>query len=214
MANSDWFYIADCDDTINPNTLEFFNKKVNLLITDSPYNIAMGGGCNALKESAFVAICANCYNPDTGQVVGDPFPDGLVSDYIEEKLKFKIRGEHMGCNRTDLLKKYKFPEARGHFYAESRLWMALAVDGYKQVYFNENLRAYYTTENSLTNKKKITDKLDVDRMRMFLDLAYWKIAVAGPKIYSYSKIEYFKLYKNFMLIVFKYILSILLKFIK
>lgn len=43
MANSDWFYIADCDDTIKPYTLEFFNKKSNLLVTESPYNYTIGG---------------------------------------------------------------------------------------------------------------------------------------------------------------------------
>ena len=37
----------------------------------------------------------------------------------------------MGINRTDVLKQYKMPEVKGHFYTEARLWMALAVDGYK-----------------------------------------------------------------------------------
>lgn len=195
MAESDWFYIADCDDTIKPYTLEFFNDKAILLIEDSPYNYAIGGGknCQYLKDSAFVAICANCYNPETDEVIGDPFPDGLISDYIEEKIKLKLRGEHMGINRTDVLKQYKMPEVKGHFYTEARLWMALAVDGYKQLYFNENLRAYYYTEGSLTNSS-LASRLDPNRVYMYLCFTIWEICHAGKKIYKASPIAYFKLY--------------------
>ena len=50
MAESDWFYIADCDDTIKPYTLEFFNDKANL--------ICIGDGQN---KRAFLGTYNNQY---------------------------------------------------------------------------------------------------------------------------------------------------------
>lgn len=145
IAKGDFYLPADCDDSFVPETLFFFNNAINRE--------------NDIEKLSGINVC--CFNPATGEIVGTPYPyDGLLSDNIELAYKYHIQGEHWGCIRTDLIKKYKFPEIKGHYYTESYLWFSFPRDGYKLRCYNKCLRNYFYQENSLMNNKAY--KIDYD----------------------------------------------------
>lgn len=167
LAAGDVFVPADCDDGFVPHTLSYFNAKINEIAATGP-----NGDLHACKYSG-INVCV--YNPETKQPIGSPYPkDGLISDNLELNFKYKVKGEHWGCIRTDLLRRYKFPEINGHFFVETRIWYALALDGYKVMCFNKLLRAYYHEETSLCND--IASRRDPARAYMVLRFSLWLIA--------------------------------------
>lgn len=175
MAKGELFVPADCDDSFLPETLDFFNKVWN------HYGASDISGIN---------VC--CYNPLDGKIIGSQYPqDGLYSNNIELKYKYRIKGEHWGCVRVDLLKERLFPEVDGHYFSESYLWFGLALS-YKVVCFNKPLRAYYFESSSLSNNKhyrfdKVTAK---NRLRFQI----WELKNAGSTIFRISPKSYVLLY--------------------
>lgn len=182
---------ADCDDSFVPTTLSFFNGKCNEISNFLESNIA---GIN---------VC--CLNPDTGKMIGTPYQyDGLISNNIELYYKYNVVGEKWGCQRVDLLKRYKFPEScRGHFYPESYIWYSFPKDGYSTVCYNECLRRYYYVETSLINNKNY--RYDLNKQKTYLHFITWEIINIGSLIFSYSKKDWVRLIAIFILQVFKVI---------
>lgn len=163
-----------------------------------------------LKESKFSGINVCVYMPTTGKMIGTPYPmNGLVSDNVELQYRYRIQGEHWGIVRTDLLKKYRFPQTKGHFYTESRLWFTMAKHGYKVMCFNDCLRAYYHVPTSLTNNKKY--QLDYNTNRMFLQNTLWTLTNLGNQIFHYSIKGYIKLWKQSIKLMLKTILGLILQ---
>lgn len=200
IATGDLWLSADCDDSFLPNTLAYFNDKVNNLP-----DIIRGG---QLSESKFSGINVCVYMPETGNMIGTPYPmNGLVSDNVELQYRYHIQGEHWGIVRTDLLKAHRFPQTKGHFYTESRLWFTLAKFGYKVMCFNDCLRAYYFVQTSLTNNKFY--KLDFNTNRMYLQNTIWVLANFGGRIFRYS----FKDYVGLWIKIVKQILKTIFGFV-
>ena len=168
---------ADCDDSFIPETLAFFNQAINKEAS--------------LQGLSGINVC--CYNPTNGEMVGTPYPeDGLLSDNIELRYRYRIRGEHWGCIRTDLIKKYHFPEMSGHFFTENRLWFSFPRDGYKVRCYNKCLRARYYESQSLTHSR--TYKLDYDTCKMYFLNTAWQLTNVGHLIRKYSFKAYLILY--------------------
>lgn len=184
MATGELFLSADADDSFLPNTLDYFNREM--------LKLANGGSLQSCKYSG-VNVCV--YDPETMNMVGSPYPyDGLVSDNIELAYKYNIRGEHWGIVRTDLLRKNKFPDGKGHFWSEGRIWFSFALQGYKVVCFNECLRArYYEPDSLVHNKGYVYDK---DTNLMYMQNYLWTIKACGGRIFRYSPKGYFILWKN------------------
>lgn len=202
LANGDLFLSADADDSFLPTTLDFFNTEFKRLLHNQP-----------LTKSRFSGINVCVYNPCDMKMIGTPYPyDGLISDNIELQYKYKIRGEHWGIVRTDLLKENKFPESSGHFWTEGRVWFSLALQNYKVCCFNKCLRAYYYEPNSLVhNKKYIYDK---DRTHMFFSNTLWVISKCGLRILKYSPIGFLNLWKILFNNIAKLLLIKLFHFVK
>lgn len=131
--------------------------------------------------------------------------DGLVSDNIELKYKFKIFGEHWGVVRTDLLRRNLFPEEKGHFWTEGRIWFSFAMQGLKVVCYNDCLRARYIEPASLTHDKKYRYNKEIQWM--YLQNNLWVIKYCGSRIARYSLKGYMTLYKNVISKFIKYLLS-------
>lgn len=191
MATGVFFIPADCDDSFLPNTIEFFNEKAN-----EEKDLSKVSGFN---------VC--CYDPEDSKLIGSPYPtNGMLSDNIELQYKYHIKGEHWGCIRTDLLKQYKFPEIKGHFYNESYLWFSFPRDGYKVRCFNECLRAYHTEASSLCNNKGY--KFDRSNSLMQLSFTWWMITNVGYIIRKYSVKAYLTLFVQLFKCCIKTALSI------
>lgn len=137
LATGDFFVPLDSDDTCVPETLETFESLWKTIPTDQQRHYS---GINVL-----------CMNPDTYQIIGDPFPqDSFDSNNLELQYKYHLRGEKWGCIRTDILRKFRFPEQYTTFLPENYLWFQIARE-YKVRCANTPLRFYYLDqENSLS----------------------------------------------------------------
>lgn len=197
LSSGEYFLPADADDSFIPTTLEYFNKRINELV-DTYGNINKFSGIN---------VCV--YDPQTGTLHGTPYPkEGLVSDNIELTYHYKIQGEHWGCIRTNLLKQNKFPEVKGHFYTENRLWFLLAKKGYKVVCYNDCLRAYFYETTSLTHNTSY--QWNFNNNAMMLHFHLWVIFQLGGRIFKYSPIAYFNHWKRVITNITKCTLSLIL----
>lgn len=197
MAKGEIFIPADCDDSFIPETLDFFNEALN-----REENIDKISGIN---------VC--CYDPRNNEMVGTPYSkDGLLSDNIELYYRYNVRGEHWGCLRVDLLKKYKFPDIDGHYYNESYLWFSFPRDGYKLRCYNKMLREYHYQAQSLTHNKSY--KLHLPTCYMQLHFTWWTLTNVGHIIRKYSWKGYCNLYKALAKYTVKYGLAKAGKIIK
>lgn len=200
LATGDLFLSADADDSFLPNTLEYFNEKINALPDVSE---------NGLKNSRFSGINVCVYDPLNNNIIGTSYPrNGLESDNVELQYRYHIKGEHWGVVRTDLLKKNKFPTGKGPFWTESRLWFTFALQGYKVMCYNDCLRAYFYEQNSLTNNRQYVYNRKV--VLMYLRNEFWKLKNIGGLIFKYSPKEYFRIY----CIILKKSLNIILCLVK
>lgn len=193
MATGQLFVPADCDDSFVPDTLEFFNQKANEL----------RGADFCSSDLSGISVC--CYNPNTNQIIGTPYPqDGIISNDIELAYKYHLSGEKWGCVRVDLLKQRPFPELKGHYYIESYLWYSFPRDGYSKANYNKKVRAYYYEPESLCNNKR--SKWDADKAFMSLSFNWWKLRNVGHLIKLYSMKDYLSLYKSTFLCFCKWLL--------
>lgn len=123
-AKGYFFAILDSDDWYVLQALEPFLHHWNSIPPEERYG--------------FVGVAGLCAYP-TGEIIGTPFPkDTLISDSINIRIKYSIKGDHIGINKTEIMRKFSFPENLGRFVTESLVWNRIA-QRYKQPYVNEIL---------------------------------------------------------------------------
>lgn len=143
IARGELFLPLDADDTIKPTCLDtMWNDWQSLSDEDRKAYSGLGYHCE----------------DEQGNRIGTPWPyDGIVSNDLEMKFKYKMTGEKYGPVRTDIIKRFKNPEIKGHFFSESTVWYRIAKE-YQKKYFNKNVRVYEVQPDSVTtlNKKGST----------------------------------------------------------
>ncbi len=135
-AKGELFLNLDSDDACLPNALERFKYHWDKISVD--------------EKDRFSAVTCLCKDEDD-KIVGDCFPyDVTDSDSIELFYKLKIRGEKWGFHRTDVLKKFPFPEIQNQDYCpEGIIWSQISKI-YKTRFVNEALRIYFKGTDQLT----------------------------------------------------------------
>lgn len=128
-AKGELFLAFDSDDACIPEALERFKYHWDSIVEEA--------------KSDFCGITALCVN-QYGKIVGKSFPsDILVSNSIELQSKYFIFGEKWGCQKTDILQQFPFPEIPGErFIEDSIVWNKISLN-YKTIFINEVLRLYY-----------------------------------------------------------------------
>lgn len=82
------------------------------------------------------ALTGLCSTAD-GTVIGDEFPEDLMeSNSLEISLVHRVSGDKSGWTRTDVMKKFPFPEGEHNFIPEGIVWNAIALR-YRTIYVNE-----------------------------------------------------------------------------
>ena len=101
------------------------------------------------QQADFSTVTCLTQNPD-GAIVGDRFPfDPTDSNSLELRLKYKVKGEKWGFQRTDVLEQFPNPRIAGETYiTESIVWNRIALK-YKTRYVNEPLRIYFRSSAGL-----------------------------------------------------------------
>lgn len=118
----------DSDDELLPDALQ--------KLVHAWYGIAEA------ERPNFVGVTGLCVDSH-GRVVGDRYPkDRLISDSMETRYRYRIRGEKWGFQRRAVLLEFPFPMIDGLPYVpEGVVWSRIARN-YKTLYINEPLRVY------------------------------------------------------------------------
>ncbi len=147
-AKGFFFLIADSDDYFDFNTLNVFTNIWSSL-DDKSKDKCAGIWCNCKYEN--------------GGLVGTPFPYLGLYTYSDFKYRHKITGEKWHIERTDILKKFPFPNIKvgdNFYYGEGAIWRKI----YKEYTFfgtNEMLRTYVHSEDGIMfNMDKNPFKVD------------------------------------------------------
>ncbi len=98
---------VDSDDWLVPDALEILHRE--WLATTN--------------QDAFTGVCGLFRYPD-GRLVGDQFPQNrLISNAIDLRMRLGVTGDKIGFTRTDILRRFPFPEEFGRAYSpESLVW--------------------------------------------------------------------------------------------
>ncbi len=137
-ARGRFFLPADSDDAFLPETLEVFYTHWNRLSADQK-RLCAGVTC----------LCRDGY---TGKVIGDPKkidPDQFVTD-LPYVIRNRINFERWGFTRTDIMRRFPFPEINGmKFIPEGMVWNRIAR-GYKRINTTEILRVIFFQEDGFS----------------------------------------------------------------
>jgi glycosyltransferase involved in cell wall biosynthesis len=122
------FIAIDSDDTMPENALERFWYWWQYAQEHYP-------------EINIVGVEALCDDIETGEVLGQPFPQSpMVSDRIEIHFIHRCRGDKVRAIRTDIIGQYRFPQVPGEKFIEpAYIWHQLGYDQYKLLFVNEVL---------------------------------------------------------------------------
>ena len=103
-------------------------------------------------RARFVGVTGLCIDDD-GRIVGSRYPmDAFVSDSLESRYRYKIRGEKWGFQRRDVLLRFPFPEGLPtRHIPEGVVWNKIARE-FKTLYINRPLRIYHAGNDQITRK--------------------------------------------------------------
>ena len=134
LAVGKYFFIVDSDDYLPNDSLEIYEKYI-LKIDDDEY-----AGLVGLKA----------YN--LNKIIGKTF-NGKELDILNyERKKYGIFGDKAEIYKTEILKKFKFPEYKNEkFLNEAIVWNEIALNGYKLKFINEITYYCDYLEEGLTN---------------------------------------------------------------
>lgn len=128
------FLPLDSDDACVPEALQVFHDTWM--------------GIPAERRAEFSGVCALCMD-EQGNLIGDPFPEDVFdapSTVIVHK--YRIRGEKWGFQRTDVMRRFPFPELPGQrFVPEDLVWSRIA-DHFKERFINRRLRVYFNSRGT------------------------------------------------------------------
>ncbi len=132
-----FFLTLDSDDACLPEALERLLYHWNSIPEES--------------RDSFSAVTALCMHPD-GTIEGTTYPESpFDSDSLQSNYRLGIQGEKWGFQRTDVMRRYPYPEFPGErFVPESLVWNRIARE-YRTRYVNEALRIYYPESDSLSS---------------------------------------------------------------
>lgn len=174
-AKGELFLILDSDDSAVPETLETFYHYWLTIPQE--------------KRSEFVGIMALCID-NYGKIVGDSFPHELFdSNMLEIYYRYRIRGDKTAFFRTDVLRKFPFPENVQEHVPENIVWFAIAKH-YKMRCLNKPLYIVYYGNSITRGVRKPSQHCD--------GLLLWATTVLENDInwFSFRPLWFFKMAAN------------------
>lgn len=121
-AQGSFFLNLDSDDAATPDALARF-----------------AAWCQDLPDD-FAGAASLC-GDENGAVLGDEFPASpLDSCRAELRYGYKVKGDKWLCQRTEILRRFPFPEPRGVKFVQERAILAELSAQYRTRYFNEKLK--------------------------------------------------------------------------
>lgn len=136
-ASGELFFIVDSDDYLTCDAVESLQQWYSGIRKNE--NICGVAGLRISKE---------------GKIWGGN-PDVSGHQYIDatnlERARFHLEGDKAEAYKTDVLKRYPFPEFPGeYFVTEAVVWNAIAADGYKIRWYNRPIYVCNYLDDGLT----------------------------------------------------------------
>jgi len=132
-AKSELFAFLDSDDYYAQNTIERILYFFDQIKDDNDF-----AGVAGLKANR------------KGIVVGTPCNYNVLRcSILDYRYKFKIKGDRFECFKTDLVKKYPFPEFEGKFVPNALIWNRIGSLK-KLLYFGEIMSFYEFSADSMS----------------------------------------------------------------
>ena len=135
-AKGELFLFFDSDDACVPEALERFAFHWNSMSEE--------------EKSRFSTISGLC-ETSSGRLIGKPFHADVVDGKTAwRQVMLRSAGELWGVNRTDILRRFPFPEMAGEkFIPEGIVWNRIAQE-YHGRFISERLRVYEYSPDSLS----------------------------------------------------------------
>ncbi len=139
-ARGEFFLIFDSDDWCTDNALERFDFHWEQIPKKD--------------KDVFASIASLCQYAN-GDIIGDRFPsDVFDSDFNTMFYSYGIKGDKWLVVKTDIVKKFPFPEFEGeNFIAEGSVWNQIGKN-YKTRFINEALEFMEYLDDGLSSKTR------------------------------------------------------------
>lgn len=145
-AKGTFFMILDSDDWLAENALNILHSYCERIICDDNFSGVMG----------------RCMDSQAGLMLGKTFDTtSFISSYFEFHFVMKDTADSCECNKTSILKKYRFPEDKNtKFVPEAWMFDQIGVH-YKLLLCNDILEYKEYQENGISNDNeyKIKNKV-------------------------------------------------------
>lgn len=135
VARGEMFISVDSDDTLLPSAFRTFY--------DTWQSIPVP------EREGLKGVTGRCVDPATGKIIGSPLPRvPLVTSPQDLRLRYKVKGEMCGFNRTEILRRYPFPVEDGgtRFMPEAIVWFSIGMK-YKEYVIDTPVREYFSDGN-------------------------------------------------------------------
>ena len=137
-ANGEYFFIVDSDDYLTNNAIELINGWINN-IENSHEKLAGVSGLIAYENGIINGGIPLVNN------------EGWIDADCFTREKYNLEGDKAEVFKTELLRKYPFPEFDNEFFiTDSVCWNAIHLDGYKIRWFNKVIYIAEYLEDGLT----------------------------------------------------------------
>ena len=124
-ARGELFTTVDSDDWLPSHALECLAHHWDILGPD--------------LQSSYAGIVGLCADPN-GHVIGSRFPDDVFdSDLLEIRIRYRIRGDKTGAERTDVLRAFPFPSFPGERFLPEAVVHNRIAEHYRSRFVNEVL---------------------------------------------------------------------------
>ena len=142
LAQGEWFFIVDSDDYLLNDAIQILEKYLQEI-----QNKKLAGIFFRMED-------------ENGKKIGDDFcSNKFVSNHLDKKYVKGIDGDLAEIFKTEILKRFKFPEFKGEsFCAEGLVWNRIALE-YNSLFVDEVIYvAEYLnnglSKNSINNRRK------------------------------------------------------------
>lgn len=135
-AKGELFWIVDSDDYIVEDSLQYIWNKWREIDNKNEF-----AGLSGLRGYS------------NGEIIGTATDDEYIDcDVLSYRYKYRILGDKSEVYKTNILKKFKFPEFDGEKYVtEAVVWNRIANENLKLRFFNEVIYICEYLEGGLTN---------------------------------------------------------------
>lgn len=133
-AKGNLFFIVDSDDYLTDDAIEWIKKTSEEIMPDE----------------TFAGLSGTRIYPDGHKIGGDDDFGTIDANAIDIRTKYSVRGDLAEVFKTDILRKYPFPEfADEKFCPEALVWFRIARD-YKLRYVNNGIYVCQYLSDGLT----------------------------------------------------------------